>query len=71
MIVARSPETLALLPLHHRDDWRVFEAPPGRAWTDDYINLPRALWDGVTNTEQCRIYTYLPECHSEAPDKPE
>jgi spermidine synthase len=70
MIVAKSPEILAHLPLPP-GEWSVFEAPRGRSWTDDYINLPRALWEGVTGIEECRIYPYLPDCHiagSEAPD---
>ncbi len=64
MIVARSPDVLARLPLPS-NDWVVFEAPPGRAWSDDYINLPRALWDSVIGAEQCRIYPYLPDCEIE------
>lgn len=61
MIVARRPETLAALPLTS-PDWRVFEAPPGRAWTDDYINMPRALWDGLSGAEECRIYPEQRHC---------
>jgi hypothetical protein len=64
MIVARRPETLAALPLTS-DDWRVFEAPPGRGWTDDYINMPRALWDGLSGVEECRIYAELPQCRGD------
>lgn len=60
MIVAKSPEVLGSLALN--PDWRVFEAPPGPSWTDDYINLPRALWDGLSGAETCRIYTYLEQC---------
>ncbi len=60
MIIAKSPTTIGTLALN--PDWRVFEAPPGRAWTDDYINLPRALWEGLpfgprgNSAETCRIY---------------
>jgi hypothetical protein len=61
MIVARSPAVLNGLALPS-NDWRVFEAPPGRGWSDDYINLPRALWEGLAGIEQCRIYPYLEEC---------
>jgi len=61
MIVARSPEVLASLPVQ-AGEWGVFPAPPGPGWTDDYINLPRALWEGLSGEEQCRIYSYLPEC---------
>lgn len=60
MIIAKAPETMGVLALN--PDWRVFEAPPGRGWTDDYINLPRALWEGLSGVETCRIYTYLDEC---------
>jgi len=61
MIVARSPEALAHLPLPS-GDWRVFEAPPGRGWSDDYINLSRALWENLIGAEECRIYPYLNKC---------
>lgn len=64
MIVAKSPEILAHLPL--TSEWRQFPAPSGRGWTDDYINLPRALWEGLSGAEQCRIYPYLPECQRNA-----
>lgn len=53
MIVARSPATLAVLPLASRGEWRVLEAPPGRAWSDDYINVPRALWEQLSGAEDC------------------
>lgn len=61
MIVARTPDVLARLQLPSHG-WHEYEAPPGRGWTDDYINLPRALWEGLTGAEQCRLYTYLPQC---------
>jgi hypothetical protein len=54
MIVARSPENLAHLPL--ASPWRVVTAPPGRGWTDDYIALPRALWENLNGSEECLIY---------------
>jgi len=63
MIVARNPETLAALPLLN-DDWRDMQAPAGRAWTDDYINIPRALWTQMTNGEQCWLYPYLDQCQT-------
>ncbi|GAM99346.1 Bll6585 protein [alpha proteobacterium U9-1i] len=66
MIVARSPEILASLPLYERGEWRVFEAPAGRSWSDDYINMPRALWESLTGREECRIYTYLERCQAKA-----
>jgi hypothetical protein len=63
MIVARSPATFASLPLSGAG-WRIFEAPDGPGWTDDYINLPRALWEGLpwSGIENCRIYPWLREC---------
>lgn len=64
MIIAKSPETIGTLAIN--PDWRVIEAPPGRAWTDDYINLPRALWEGLSGAETCRIYTYLRQCQEAA-----
>jgi hypothetical protein len=64
MIIANSPQVLNALPLN--PDWRAIEAPPGRGWTDDYINLPRALWEGLTGVETCRIYPYLEQCRQAA-----
>ncbi|MBY0568119.1 MAG: fused MFS/spermidine synthase [Hyphomonadaceae bacterium] len=64
MIVARNPMTLSMLPTTS-GEWIDYRAPPGPGWTDDYINMPRALWDGLTGAEECRIYTYLPECAGE------
>lgn len=61
MIVARDPATLAALPLVN-DDWRVLTAPPGRSWTDDYINVPRALWDQLSGAETCWLFDYLEHC---------
>jgi len=61
MIVARDPATLAALPLLN-DDWRVLEAPQGRGWTDDYINVPRALWDQAVGNETCWLYPNEPSC---------
>lgn len=66
MIIARSPEILAHLPLH--SDWRVINAPPGRGWSDDYIALPRALWEGFNGSEQCLIYPYLERCRPDTAD---
>ena len=68
MVVARNPETLAGLPL--MSNWRVIEAPPGRGWTDDYINLPRALWEGLTRVEECRLYDCEKQKANPAPATP-
>lgn len=54
MIVARSADNLAHLPLASR--WRVVTAPPGPGWTDDYIALPRALWENLNGEEECVVY---------------
>ena len=61
MILARNPETLATLPLIN-DDWRVLDAPEGQGWTDDYINVPRALWRQLSGIEECWLYPYLEAC---------
>ncbi|MES1197167.1 MAG: fused MFS/spermidine synthase [Pseudomonadota bacterium] len=63
MIVARSPDVLAHLPLKS-PDWRVLTPPPGRAWSDDYINMSRALWDNFNGKEECLIYPDQPRCGS-------
>jgi hypothetical protein len=66
MIVARTPDVLTRLQLPS-NDWTVFPAPSGPGWTDDYINMPRALWEGMSwgnglSVEECRISSYLPQC---------
>jgi predicted O-methyltransferase YrrM len=66
MIVARSPDVLSRLVLPS-NDWQDFQAPEGRPWTDDYINMPRALWEGLSGAEECRIYSYLPQCGGATP----
>ncbi len=48
MIVVKSPQVLAQLPLAAMTEWSFIEAPAGRAWSDDYINIPRALWTNLT-----------------------
>ncbi|MEZ5996717.1 MAG: fused MFS/spermidine synthase [Hyphomonadaceae bacterium] len=62
MIIAKSPATIGRLALN--PDWRVLPAPPGRAWSDDYINLPRALWESLSGAEECLIYDYLERCQA-------
>ncbi|HEX8899982.1 fused MFS/spermidine synthase [Vitreimonas sp.] len=64
MIVAKSPEIMSRLALPS-GGWRAFEAPEGPGWTDDYINVPRALWEGLSGAENCRIYPWLRECGGE------
>jgi len=45
MIVVKSTQALAQLPLAAMPGWSLVEAPAGRAWSDDYINIARALWE--------------------------
>jgi hypothetical protein len=45
MIVMKSTRVLEQLPLSTMPNWHMAEAPAGRAWTDDYINITRALWE--------------------------
>jgi hypothetical protein len=63
MILAHTPDVLTSLILPS-NDWTVFPAPPGQGWTDDYINIPRAVWEGVADIERCRLYPYLRECQT-------
>ncbi|WP_135210142.1 fused MFS/spermidine synthase [Vitreimonas flagellata] len=66
MIVAKSPELMSHLALPS-GGWREFPAPDGPGWTDDYINLPRALWEGLSGAEECRIYPWMRRCGGELP----
>jgi SAM-dependent methyltransferase len=50
MILARTPEAIENLALQS-NDWVELSTPPGRPWTDDYINLPRALWENWRRAE--------------------
>jgi hypothetical protein len=52
MIIGHSPESLARLPLPSHE-WRVLQAPPGRGWSDDYVNIFRALWDNLNGADDC------------------
>ena len=61
MIVAKSPEIMSHLALPS-GGWREFPAPDGPGWTDDYINVPRALWEGLSGAEECRIYPWMRGC---------
>ncbi len=69
MMITRSPEVLARLPLPS-NEWRVLEALPGQGWSDDYINMPRALWEGLSGRERCWLHPHLEECGGEAADTP-
>ena len=61
MIVAKRQETLDLAPLQS-DEWRALPTPPGRAWSDDYVNIARALWDSANGVEECRLYPDIERC---------
>jgi hypothetical protein len=61
MILAKSPEILAHLRLASTD-WRVIPPPRGRPWSDDYINLPRALFESLDHEESCRLYPDVAHC---------
>jgi hypothetical protein len=61
MMVARSPDVFGSLPLQS-PEWAIFYPPEGRAWSDDYINLPRALWENINGAEACRTYPYMKRC---------
>lgn len=63
MIIAHTPDVLTSLVLPS-NDWTVFPAPEGRGWSDDYINMPRALWEGLADIERCRLYPYLRTCQT-------
>jgi hypothetical protein len=52
MIVARTPEALAALPLASTD-WAALPRLSGRPWSDDYVNLPRAFRESFTGFEAC------------------
>jgi hypothetical protein len=78
MIVAKSPDDIARLAFprepvaeegafkfYKGDRWVTIPAPPGRAWSDDYINLPRSLWDNFSGAERCVTRPGLTECRNE------
>lgn len=64
MILARTPEALARVPLASTT-WMALPTPPGRAWSDDYINLPRALWQSLNGVESCLQDQHRIDCGSE------
>jgi uncharacterized membrane protein YoaK (UPF0700 family) len=63
MIIAKSPQTIGALAVN--PDWRVLTPPAGRGWSDDYINLPRALWQSLMRAEECFIRPHLRRCQPE------
>ncbi|MEQ1617536.1 MAG: fused MFS/spermidine synthase, partial [Terricaulis sp.] len=57
MVVSRSPQTLAHIAFASAD-WRVIDVPPGRPWSDDYINIARAFWENINGAEDCRLWPH-------------
>ncbi|MDO8806253.1 MAG: fused MFS/spermidine synthase [Elusimicrobiota bacterium] len=51
MIVVKSTQVLDRLPLSAMPEWSFIESPGGRAWSDDYINIPRALLKSLTGED--------------------
>ncbi len=65
MILAHTPDVLTSLVLPS-NDWTVVAALPGQGWSDDYINVPRALWEGLSGIERCHLQPYLRDCQTTA-----
>ena len=63
MILAHSPDVLTSLILPS-NEWTVVPAPAGPGWSDDYINIPRALWEGLSGIERCHLQPYLRDCQT-------
>lgn len=71
MILARSEDNVAFAAL--QGEWIEVPRPNGRPWTDDYINLPRSLWQNMTGAETCFLYPGMPGCggDEDAPPAPD
>lgn len=52
VVVALARNDLALAPLDATGAWAVLESDGGRAWTDDYSNIPGAIWDRLVHKKQ-------------------
>ena len=50
MVLTRTPEALAPMRFH-QGEWCTPPVAPGRAWSDDYINVPRALYEHFNGLE--------------------
>lgn len=48
-VVALARNEMALAPLDATGAWDVLESDDGRAWTDDYSNIPGAIWDRMVH----------------------
>ena len=51
-VVALAHNDLALAPLDATGAWSVLESDGGRAWTDDYSNIPGAIWDRLVGKKR-------------------
>jgi len=51
-VVALARNDLALAPLDVTGAWSLLESDGGRAWTDDYSNIPGAIWDRLVHKKR-------------------
>lgn len=51
-VVALALNDLALAGLTAETGWAVLESDDGRAWTDDYSNIPGAIWDRLVHRKR-------------------
>lgn len=51
-VVAIARNDLALAPLDATGAWSVLESDGGRAWTDDFSNIPGAIWDRMVHKKR-------------------
>lgn len=51
-VVALARNDLALAPLDATGAWSVLESDGGRPWTDDYSNIPGAIWDRIVHQKR-------------------
>ncbi|ABI78450.1 putative transporter [Hyphomonas neptunium ATCC 15444] len=52
VVVALARNELALAPLDATGAWGVLESDGGRAWTDDYSNIPGSIWDRLVHKKR-------------------
>jgi hypothetical protein len=60
MVLTQTLEAMAALNLS--DDWCAPPTLEGRSWSDDYINLPRALWDNMRGIETAALRVAEAQC---------
>lgn len=51
-VVVLARNDLALAPLDTTGAWSILESDGGRAWTDDYSNIPGAIWDRMVHKKR-------------------